>query len=183
MVVSARGAAEILRVAGLSRDEASQLLAAQFAGPGERTPSAVLYDERRVHDLTRWPRIEDETVEDLCPFGMFVGRIARGRPVNVNTDRSVLADSVKSGWKVPLLSRILIVSRVERFGPMPFVATVCGYVGFGADLLGLQVDGQGKTTFVLGDPGPWFEGFDQYRLVAGAGRSCFIWGWPPQYRA
>ena len=183
MLVSARGAAEILLVAGLTRDEARHLSLAGFAGPGQRTSGAVLYDEEQVRELAMWPTVEDETVDRLCPFGMFVGRVARGRPIDVAGDRVALADAVKGGWKVSLLARVLIAGRIERFGPMPFLATVCGYVGFGADIVALEVDRLGRTTFTLSDAGSWFEGFDQRCLPAGAGRSSFIWGRPPPYHS
>ncbi len=180
MLVTARGAAEILRVAGLTRDESRHLSSAGFAGPGLRTSGATLYDEQRVRELAEWPIIEDETVDRLCPFGMFVGRVARSRPVDVAGDRVALADAIRGGWKVSLLSRVLIVGRIERYGPMPFLATVCGYVAFGADIVALEFDRRGTTTFTLADAGSWFDGFDQRCLLAGAGRSCFIWGWPPR---
>jgi hypothetical protein len=82
---------------------------------------------------------------------------------------------------VSLLKRVLIAGRVERFGSMPFLATVCGYVAFGADIVALEVDRLGSTTFTLADAGSWFEGFDGRCLLAGVGRSSFIWGWPPQH--
>lgn len=182
MIVSARGAAEILRDVRLSRDEARQLLSSRFAGPGQRASSAVLYDAARVRELMAWPQLKDEVVDERCPFGLFVGRIARGRQIDVAGDRGALMDAVRGDWKVPLMSRILIIGRIERFGPMPFLATVCGYVALGADIVDLRVEAGGRTKFTLTDPGSWFDGFDQRRLLAGAGRSCFIWGWPPQYR-
>jgi hypothetical protein len=182
MLVSARGAAEILRGVGLGREDARHLLLAGFAGPGLRTRSALLYDEERVRSLTTRPWLDDDVIDEMCPFGMFVGRVARSRPIDVTGDPSALRDAVSRGWRVHLLSQILITTRIERYGPTPFLATMCGYVAVGADVVEVQADESGSISFMLTEPGAWFEPFDQRQVLAGAGRGCFIWGWPQQYR-
>jgi hypothetical protein len=75
----------------------------------------------------------------------------------------------------------LVTSRIERYGPMPFLATMCGYVAVGADVVAVQADESGNTSFTLTEPGAWFEPCDRRAFHAGAGRGCFIWGWPQQY--
>ena len=182
MLVSARGAAEILRSIGLGREEARRLLLAGFAGPGERTPGTLLYQRERVRSLTTWQQVEDSTVDDRCPAGLFVGRISRSRSFDATADWRTRADAVSHGWHLSLLHRILISTRVERYGPMPFVATFCDYVALGAGIVDVTAGADDKTRFTLAEPGGWFEEFAQRRLLAGAGRSCFIWDWPPQYR-
>jgi hypothetical protein len=178
MLVSARGAAEILGEAGLGREEARRLLVAGLAGRGQRTRGALLYEEERVRELTTRPVVAADVVDELCPHGLFLGRVSRDRRIEVSAGRRELEQAVCAGWRLSPFHRVLIISRVQRFGPMPFLATLCGYVVLGAEVLDLAPAEGDSTAFTLAEPGAWFARFERGRLLAGAGRSCLIWGWP-----
>jgi hypothetical protein len=182
MLVSARGAAEIIQGVDLGREEVRRLLQAGLAGPGLRTPGAVLYDEERVRELATWPPVREAVIDELCPFGLFVGRVARGRSIDLAADWTIRSTAVAGGWDLSIFDRVLLTSRIARFGPMPFLATLCGYVAMGAEVVDLEVEGGGRTRFGLAEPGEWYEAFGKRRLRQGAGRSFFIWGWSRRYR-
>ena len=181
MMVSARGAAELLGEVGLGREEVRRLLLSGFAGPPVRTAGALLFDQQRVRELAAWPALPESVVDELCPFGLFVGRIPRDRRLDMTTEWSMLAGCVNGGWRLSPLDRILMSARIERYVAMPFVATLCGYVALGGDVVGLEAERSGRTAFTLTEPGAWFAPFNQRRLLAGAGRSWLIRGWSRTY--
>lgn len=174
MLVTGRGAAEILQEVGLTRERARRLLLAGFAGEGRRTRGALLYDEERVRALTTWPRLEPHAVDALCPGGLFVVRVGPGRSLDLTTGWAQRCEAVRGDWDISPFVRVRLRLRIEQHGAMPLVATVSGYVALVADIVEVTVDVDGRTGFELTEPGEWSTGLRGRRLVTGPGRSWLL---------
>ena len=172
MLISARQAAERLGVQGVTRRQARELLSAGFAGDPVVTRGAHLYDADRVDELAGWTRLRWPDVMRACPHGLFVAR----RFVDVRTPRCEQLAAVRGEWRLSPWSALELRFRVERGGPVPLVATVCGHVALGAEIQHVRGDRTGRWQFGLEDPGLWFEGMSGHRLWTGPGRP-WVW-WP-----
>ena len=56
--------------------------------------------------------------------------------------------------------------QIEANGSLPMVATIAGFVVFGADVVELR----GFSELVLTEPGAWFDSWARSRLSTGPGR-------------
>jgi hypothetical protein len=72
---------------------------------------------------------------------------------------------------------VLIKVKLERHGHFPFVATVAGFVALGGDIAAVGSQ-DGRMSFELHDPGPWFDALASHRLDTGPGNPYVIRGWP-----
>lgn len=161
---------ELARV-GLARDQARQVLATGLAGPGIRTAGAVLYDEAKVHQLRRRPNARRTDLDPRCHDGMFV---TRGRHLDYSAPRSAQLASVRGDWWLSPLTVVLLETRAEQGRPVPFIATVGGFVVLGAEIRGVR--GTTKTaTLDLADPGPWFDTLRDKRFETGRGGPWILW--------
>lgn len=180
MLITVRGAALVLEPAGLNFDRTRMLLATGVAGAGIRTTGGTLYDEDRVRALAGRTCLEKDEIAAACPGGILVGRVARGRSVDV-TDGGAAAGargSVRGPWRIPLLSRILLRHLAETGRPMPMVATVSGFILVGAEVVGFDRVAAGYATLQLGEPGAWFEAVRDRRWLAGRGGPALLFHWP-----
>ncbi|MEJ7796083.1 MAG: hypothetical protein WKF50_11060 [Nocardioides sp.] len=59
------------------------------------------------------------------------------------------------------------------------MATVCGFVVVGAEIIDARADADATTVLELRPAGGWFETFRERRLSTGPGRSWVIRGWQP----
>jgi hypothetical protein len=171
MFLSSRQAAVELARVGLARDQARQVLATGLAGPGIRTAGALLYDEAKIHDLRRRPTARNADLDPRCRAGMFV---TRGRHLDCSAPRSEQLASVCGGWRLSPFTVVLMQTRAERGQPLPFIATVGGFVILGAEIHGVR----GTTTAAtldLGNPGPWFDAFRDKRFETGRGGPWILW--------
>lgn len=177
MQVSAREASEILAAAGLSRQQARRVLAAGLAGPGLKTRSATLYDEASVRDLLSRPCLGAIDLDPACREEMFVARVSPAAAAGGQ-------EAVRSGWRLSPYARLRIRVRVDRDGFMPFVATVCGFVVLGANLVDARPDQRPdveanstdeRTVLDVEPPGAWFDTFRASRFVTGPGSPWTLW--------
>jgi len=118
--------------------------------------------------------VDDAALDTACPRGMFVAR----RALDITLSRSEQLDVLRSGWPLSPWTRLLLHTRVAD-GPMPFVATICGFVALGADITDVTVEPDGATSLGLSAPGSWFGLVVRRRLPTGPGRSWVIRGWQP----
>jgi hypothetical protein len=183
VLISAREAAQLLRRAGVNRDRARRLLAAGFAGPGVRTAASVLFEHDLVRELCAWPHVDHARLVADCPEGIYVARVSAGHPLDVGTSwhtRVTSLELVPDGLSA--ITAVFLITRIQDQGPVPWVATVSGFVAFGADLTGFRGHEDGRPRFVLHRPGTWFESVSRRRFETGPGRPWSIWGWEPYAR-
>ena len=179
MLISARQAAVILGWGGFNVDRSRLLLRTGVAG-GVPTSGGTMYDEDRVRELAVRKVLGPGEIATACPDGILVGRLARTRSVDVTTDAATQLAAVNGPWRVPLLWRILLDHRAESGTPMPFVATICGYVLVGAEVIGFDRAPGDLATLRLREPGPWFESLRERRWLPGrGGPALLLRGWPP----
>ena len=135
----------------------------------------TLYDARRVDRLMTWPVLDDAEIEAACPWGLFIGR----RDIDVTACPNRLLVEAGEGWGPTVYTCVWIRYRVEQHGFLPFVGTVGGFVGLGADIVGVRITAQGEGALELREPGRWFDTVRHRRLVTGAGPSHLVRGWHP----
>jgi hypothetical protein len=169
-LLSGRQAAQVLAGGGLNRSRAQQVLAAGLAGEPIRTSSALLYDAARVQALVERPVV---TWRDVAAMDLHTLFVARGE-VDPRQSRLDQVRALSETWRFQLFTGVELKWRVEKFGPVPFLATVCGFVAFGAELSQFRpraLEGAGSVS----EPGPWFEAFRDTRFPSGPGRPWVLW--------
>lgn len=171
-MVSAREAAEILRPLGLSREQGRRVLHTGVAGPGQRLRGSLLYEKAAVCRLLDRPALAAANLDEACRREMFVGRVRRA---DVAAPWEAQLASVRTGWHLSPYARLRIKLRVERDGFLPFVATVCGFVVLGADLVAACRTPDDRTVLDLRPPGAWFAPLQHTRFVTGPGGPWTLW--------
>ncbi|WP_151081905.1 hypothetical protein [Nocardioides cynanchi] len=174
--MSARQAAGLLLAeGGIARMQARRLLAAGLAGAGVPGAGGVLYDRTAVATLALRPVLELEDLTEACPHGLFVARIDRSRPVDVTTGWAALAEDLSTQPAMPSLTRALLGARIAAYGPLPWVATLCGHVVLGAEAVAVAA-GKDHLQFTLREPGPWFGALrDRVLPTTRGGRPWVLW--------
>lgn len=177
MQISAREAATILAVLGLGREQARRVLGAGVAGPGTLAGGVRLYDAAAVHRLLERPILTAVDLDPACREEMFVAR------VSPKVAAGGMA-AIRSGWRLSPYARLRIRLRIERDGFMPLVATVCGFVVLGANMVAARPDqadrptahlSDGRSVIDLDPPGRWFEPMREARFVTGPGSPWTLW--------
>lgn len=171
--VSGREAARILARRALNRRQARRVLDAGLAGAPVRTSSATLYERRRVNELIERLGVPADVRQELCPNGVFVAR----RFFSVLAPRAEQMEALRGGWVISPWIAWALESRMAHEGPMPFVATIGGFVALGANLTGFWKD-RDHAGLVLRAPGPWFEAFEGHRFSTWSGNA---WQWVYRY--
>jgi hypothetical protein len=181
MLITQRQSAAVLEEGGVARRQARDLLRAGFAGAAMRAGNVCLYDRDMVADLVSWPKLSLPGLDRLCPDGVFVAR----RAPDLTADRATQLASVSDGWQMSPWTRLWLRTTVEDGGPLPFVATVAGFVALGADITAVgitavDISGVGgtvpTTSFALAEPGGWFDGVRRRRVQTGPGRAWVLRG-------
>lgn len=175
MLISGRQAAEVLSEVGLSRSQTRQVLSAGLAGMPVVTRGAHLYPEEAVLELARRPQMTNDEVAEACPKLLFVAR----RWVDVLASHEDQLEAVSRRWDLGARgSNIVLTVHLGVRGPIPFVATVCGFVVLGGDLRRMvRESGGGPYRMELEAPGEWFSAFRNRRLHFGPGRDFVLRGW------
>ena len=171
MLISQREACELLASARVTPRHARRVLASGLAGAPIRTRSALLYDERAVKALAARPIYETAHLWERSPVGFFVAR----RDVSSDHSRARLLQDLAGGWGavspvtwIEMVWHVRDLVETHRCG-LPFVCTVAGFV-----VLGAEIVGSGREGLMLADPGPWFDGLAEARLLVGPGRPWSI---------
>jgi hypothetical protein len=101
---------------------------------------------------------------------------------------------VSAGWpdlaarlaprpRMPDWTAALLGVRMSAWGALPWIATLCGWVVFGADARGFRADGEHgerPASFDLRPPGSWFGALEERRLpTSPGGRPWYLWTPPP----
>jgi hypothetical protein len=173
VLISQRGAAELLADSGVARRQARQVLAAGLAGPPVRAAGALLYERDRVRELARRPRASAALVDEACPWGLFVAR----RFVDVTQAVAVQREAASDGWDFSIWTSVWLRFHIQQEGFMPFVVTVGSFVALGADLRECRTSRAGGFRVALEEPGPWFAALRGHRVALGPGRPWVVLGW------
>ena len=171
MLISSRQAAVRLSDVGLSRRRANLALEAGLAGDPIRTSAAVFYDSARVDELVSRPPVERGAVTRECPFGLFLDR----RVVDVRGFQ-VLGTGAVDELRLGSWGGAILGISIRQHGPLPYVATVCGFVVLGADIVDVLPGADGRCRLDLTDAGPWFESWRGRRWPTGPGREWTLLG-------
>jgi hypothetical protein len=169
-LISERQAASMLAEVGVSRRQSRKLLAAGFAGEPIRTSTASLYDEAQVAALTARPVTDLTALDAAFPHGIFVAR----RAVDVRAPRERQVEELARGWRMSPANAIWISVHLDHEGPLPFVATTCGFVAFGADIMDVHLPAPQAADLQLQDPGEWYASLEGRRLPIGPGAEWVI---------
>jgi hypothetical protein len=163
MLISGREACEVLGEVGVGAKGARRLLASGLVGTPVRTRSAHLFDAEQVRAVAQRPTVPWHTIQETCPAGIFVAR----RQVDLTTPYEVQLRALADGWGgISPWTWVPMGFRISHHGSLPFVATVAGFVAFGAEIVGRQ-DG---SRMLLRRPGEWFARLEDHRLLTGPGR-------------
>jgi hypothetical protein len=176
-LVSARGAARVLEGVGVGRRRARELLTAGLAGRPTVTNSEHLYEVALVQRLAEWPHLRAAELDALCPAGVFIAR----RRVHVDWSDAERDAAVSSGWLLSPWTLVWLVTRIKQHGAVPLVATLCGFVVHGAEIVDARVADaeQRPCQLTLRRPGLWFDEVRNHRFTSPAGASWTLRGWPP----
>jgi hypothetical protein len=176
MLVSGRKAITILSPAVSGRAQATQVLRSGLAGPPTPTPRGPMYDERHVTALLRRPVVEESSLRELCPHGLYVARMPRTCEIPVGAGWAELATALGRRPRMPALSVAVVAVRMTAWGGLPWIATVCGWVVLSAEACGFRVGSDGDQSFELRPPGSWAVAFDGHRLpTPRGGRPWYLW--------
>jgi hypothetical protein len=158
----------LYEAAGVTKRQAMRLLASGLAGPVLRLPGVHLFEAARVAELVGREMVQDSTLDQLCPHGLFVARREVDPGVPHDQQRAALSD----GWGYSPWTALWVNVRIERHGPYPLLATTAGYVVAGADIEKAYLGGRLGLTA----PGPWFAALAGRRVPTGPGRTWWIRG-------
>jgi hypothetical protein len=152
MWISGREASRIFEAeARLSRQQSRRVLLAGVAGPSMSAGRALLYDDARVHEAARRPERDHADLLRASPSGVFVVRIGRDAALPTGTwhERAARISDLRD---VGPLARFQTRVRIQQYGPLPFVGTVCGYPVLLALLTDLPPVAPGRVRAELTDP-------------------------------
>lgn len=135
----------------------------------------VAYDETRVQELAARPWVDENALMTACRWGVHVARLARGRAVDFGRPWKDVAADLAVQPALPAMTAVTHAARVQMSGGLPWVATVSGFVVFGAETTGWQPTDDGTIAFVLRPPGPWFGDLERRWFARGRGRHWFLW--------
>jgi hypothetical protein len=180
MLVSQREASRLLERAGLTRNRSRRLLASGMAGEPVATAGALLYEAERISELAARPVVSEERLMGACPGVLFVAR--RDLPLSAPCVEPLAV--LAGGWPISSATALYLDLWIERHGYVPLVATICGFVAAGAEIVGVTSDPDGTPTFRdpliarfdLRGAGDWFDVFEHHRLDTGPGRAWSILG-------
>jgi hypothetical protein len=135
-----------------------------------------MYDESDVRRLAGRPFVDVSRLERPCPHGLYIARLARTVEVDVSVAWPDLAARLGTRPPMPAWTAALLAVRMSAWGTLPWIATLCGWVVFGADARGFREDDEHGVSFDLDPPGVWFRALDRRRLpTSPGGRPWYLW--------
>ena len=182
---------------GITRRTARLVLGAGLCGPGLRTRGAVLYGAERVRAVADRPEVAHSSILRVQWPGTLVVRLGAASGLDLlagvedGEEEEEQRASVSGPWGLSpwLRARIGLALSGAQFSeprPVPFVATVGGFVALGADIVGAAPEDSRPRAGVLLDlapPSDWYDGFGRRRLPTGRGGPWRFYSSPPLPRA
>jgi hypothetical protein len=182
MWVTAREASRIFESeVGMGRQQSRRVLLAGVAGEPVRAGATLLFDEGRVREVARRPELDHGELLDASPHGVFVLRLGRDA-VSPSGSWPERATALRGLRDVGPLARIQVRLRIHEHGPLPFVATVCGYPVLLARLTDLPPVTPGRVRAELTEPehgSPWPALVERSRLITSPGPPWLLLGSQP----
>jgi len=183
MWISGREASRIFEVeAGVGRQQSRRVLLAGVAGPSLRAGSTLLYDDARVREVARRPERDHSDLLRVSPGGLFVLRLGPDAVVPSGTWRE-RTEAVGDLRDVGPLARFQVRVGIQQHGPLPFVATACGYPVLLAGLSDLPPVAPGRVRPDLTAPEPgtgrWTRLLRARRLITSPGPPWLLLGSQP----
>jgi hypothetical protein len=172
MFISEREAAARLATIGMPRRQARLALGAGLAGEPIRTRAATLYDDEQVDELLNRPLVARGAVFRECPRGLFLDRRVDA------VDDLRLGPLLRWGPLLRLgpLGGALLGLSIRDEGPLPYVATVCGFVVLGGEIVAVRPAEADRHRLDLAEPGTWFDAWRGRRWPTGRGREWSLVG-------
>ncbi|MDT0201018.1 hypothetical protein [Nocardioides sp. AE5] len=184
-LVSARQASSMLGTLGISRQSARRALLAGIAGRPIRSAGALLYREDRVRSLVK-PALDPDALPPPLHNGVIVGALTTGPDLGVPARAT--SQGMKTEVNIALITAALLRFAVKLGHPIPYVATVAGFVVAGAEVAGIApVDAeQGhvarrstnnagvRVRLALRPPGDWYAAIHLERLAVPSGTNLSI---------
>lgn len=184
MEITQLEATKRLEAVGVHRPSAIRLLRAGFAGPARRVGGTtrvrrLLYDERVVDDLCARPLVAARDPQHLLrPATMLVRTHLRRDDVRSEcgwTGVDLLAPPQEQRAALSVTRRLgggswmVAVLALRRWGVIPFVATLEGFVAHCAEIVDFTTGADGRAHLRLAEPGPWAVDLRDTRVEAGLG--------------
>lgn len=179
---------------GVHRPSAVRLLRAGFAGPARRVggtqrAARLLYSTAAVDELGARPLVSArEPANPLAPATLVLrshlrqedvtsssGRTGRGSTGCGWTGVDLLADPVEQRAALSVTRRlgggswVVAVLALRRWGSIPLVATLEGFVAHCAEIVDFTTAPDGRTQMTLQDAGSWATDVESIRVEAGLG--------------
>jgi hypothetical protein len=175
VMVSGREAGRMLRGVLSSDEHARILLRTGIAGAPQRISSGLAFDGVRVEELRSRPLVDERELAPVCPHGVVVVRLPRTQPLDLTVPWEAIAAQVAgtTARQRPMTawSAALTTVRISAWGPIPFVATLLGYVVLTGDLLALAEHGPR-----LARAGEWAAAVEGRRFpTPPGGRPWHLW--------
>ncbi len=182
-MITERAAAEVLAGRGLGREQARQLLLTGVAGRGLRVGRSTAYDPDLVEGLVDRPTVDEAALSGLCPHGVHVAVVTRGRAFRCEWPWSRQAESLATRPTMTPMTLALVVSLPMALQDgLPWVATFSGFVVFVGTATGVSVTDDGRTRFDLAPAGVWREAVEGRWWRTGRRRHRLSWHPPAPVR-
>jgi len=180
MLITARQASSILQErAGVGRQQSRRILHAGLAGEATTGPTCLLFDEARVTALAERAQADQAELLSICPAGVFVLRLGRGREISTAKAWEEAAGVLAVQGEPGPMTRLHVRSYLAAFGRLPFVATVGGFPVLAADLVSLHAGAGDGVTLGLEEAGAWQSLLEGRRLSTSPGPPWLLMGPPP----
>jgi len=136
---------------------------------GHRHRHGVYFERDDVVALAERPWLSQAAQRAATPDGVYLVRLARSVTLDLTRPWSETAQVLAAAPRMPPMTSAVLSAMVSAFGRLPWVATMHGFVVWGADLVGLGRGEEGATTFRLEPPGAWFEAWRDTRVRSAPG--------------
>ena len=188
MQISQREAAAVIGARGISREVARRLLVAGLAGPGSPIGRAITYRAEAVDQVARRLSARALDLHGPAQDGLVLLRVSPLRPTVVAALSADPLALMVGPWRMSVWSRVGFQDQFLRYGTIPVVTTVSGFVVAGGEITKLSAAPAVSTgawemprcTFEVRPPsGTWFVPFADTVMTGKPGTQWQWWPYEP----